>query len=453
VSLRFLYMLLTTPIACAFGLWRPFVGLLSLIFLYYFRPDIWNMPKWFRPIQFITISVGLGWLMRAKSFRLDSTMGFSLFLLLAQLASAVMAVRSSDTAFTAVETLAKVMTVQWLTLQLVTTSAQVNLFLWANIFGMLWNMKTVMVVGLRGGGDGDFRVNVAVGQGGGANYLAMLFVMFLPFLLIRFQTGRKWERMWSLGLIPIILMCIVFTGSRGGFLALGVVLLHAIVRSRYKVLGLVLAGLAAAFVWNLTPETQKTRFTRGVGAEGTRDWSAESRIRLWEAGWNMFKDHPLLGVGPDNFPLLSPRYAGFYAGKNFERYIPGVEKPGFVAHSTWFQTLAEGGVLSFVPLATILILCWVILGRVRKTMPRDTAIGRELYSHSVALEGCLLAMVVGSSFGSHMKLDPFWWYIGAIGALGLNAGEFEEALREKKRREALLGRRAASLRAAGHGTG
>lgn len=440
MSLRLLYMYLTTPIACVIGLWRPFYGLLCLIFLYYFRPDIWNMPGWFRPIQWITISVGIGWIARTRTIRFNAIMGFSLFLLLAQLASAIAAHSSQDEALSAVNTISKLMIVQWLTLQLVDTPKKLNQFLWANIFGMLWNMKIVMVVGLRGGGGDDFRVNVAVGQGGGANYLAMIFVMFMPFLFLRWQSGARWEKRWALFFIPVVLLCIVFTGSRGGLLALGCVLIHGVLRSRRKFLGLVLAALSALFVWQMLPEGQKDRFAQGVGAEGKRDFASESRILLWKGGVNMFRDRPLLGVGPDNFPILSPKYAGFYASKNYEPYIPGKVKRGFVAHSTWAQTLAEGGILSIVPLLTIVILCFVAIRSARKDMGRDGPEAMEYRLHCGALEGLMIAMVVGSTFGSHIKLDPFWWYIGAMSALGTNASLAKHRASDDRRWQRLQAR-------------
>ena len=43
MSLRFLFMLIGfTPAAVGSSLWKPFVGLCFLVFLYYFRPGIWN---------------------------------------------------------------------------------------------------------------------------------------------------------------------------------------------------------------------------------------------------------------------------------------------------------------------------------------------------------------------------------------------------------------------------
>jgi O-antigen ligase len=64
--------------------------------------------------------------------------------------------------------------------------------------------------------------------------------------------------------------------------------------------------LIALVTGALTPLVQGTRLanafdlTRGTGF---------FRLNLWQSAWRMFVDHPLLGVGPDNFLYA---YRGFY---------------------------------------------------------------------------------------------------------------------------------------------
>jgi O-antigen ligase len=61
---------------------------------------------------------------------------------------------------------------------------------------------------------------------------------------------------------------------------------------RLTVVILVLGGLA------LIPLMRTPRFA------GLFDWrhgTTSFRLALWHSAWAMFRDHPLLGVGPDNF--------------------------------------------------------------------------------------------------------------------------------------------------------
>ena len=61
LSLRFIAMLMYTPLACGVAIWRPLWGLNMLVAMYYFRPEIWNQPNWFRPVLYLTASVTVGW--------------------------------------------------------------------------------------------------------------------------------------------------------------------------------------------------------------------------------------------------------------------------------------------------------------------------------------------------------------------------------------------------------
>jgi hypothetical protein len=103
-----------------------------------------------------------------------------------------------------------------------------------------------------------------------------------------------------------------------------------------------------------------------------------------------------------------------------------VKKRGFVAHSTWFQTIAEGGLLVSVPFFALFFVSFWKLGSVRRMRSaRPEAV--QLKTQALQLEGVLIAFVVSSTFGSHIKIDFFWWYLGAIGAVRLMADRIEAA--------------------------
>ncbi|MAG57459.1 MAG: hypothetical protein CMJ83_14300 [Planctomycetes bacterium] len=417
-SLRLVFMLLYTPAAMTVSLGRPFWGLLMLVFLYYFRPEIWGAPEWFRPILWITISVGIGWAVKVRSFRFHPLMGVSLIVLLATLAGALTANSSTDAALDATWVLTKLLIVMFLTMQLVDTPKKINQFLWANVVGMLWNLKTILVVGARGG---DLeRVNVAVGQGGGANYLAWVLVMMLAFLFTRFSSGSKKERTFIFALFPLYVLGAVFTGSRGGILQLFAVMTYLVLRSNRKVLGLTAGVLVAAILIVALPDAQWARLKRGVGPEEQRDFSAQSRVLLWRAAWTMFRESPVLGKGIDNYPLLSPRYAGFFAGKSPRPYEPGATGRGFVAHSTWFQTLAEGGIAVSLPFFALFPMAFLAMWQTRR-LPYDRRLRRRFVDMAVAMEGILIATIIASTFGSHMKIDFLWWFFGLFAAIHLTA--------------------------------
>jgi O-antigen ligase len=175
-----------------------------------------------------------------------------------------------------------------------------------------------------------------------------------------------------------------------------------------------------------------------VGPEEERDFSAQSRILLWKAGWTMFRESPILGKGMDNFPLISfrPQYTGFYAGKSARPYTPGSTGTGFVAHSTWFQTLGEGGIFVSLPFFLLFPMAFYALWKVSRIRFARTE-KRWYESHCIAMTGLWIAFIIASTFGSHIKLDFLWWYMGLTSAIALNARE-RLAREHIQRRQAVI---------------
>jgi O-antigen ligase len=87
-------------------------------------------------------------------------------------------------------------------------------------------------------------------------------------------------------------------------------------------------AVAALLALRLAGPEVRERFTSALVSEEERDFSAQSRVDLWAVCWDMMLKHPVLGVGPDHFPLVVHEY-GWRAGKE--------------AHTLWLQTGAELG--------------------------------------------------------------------------------------------------------------
>jgi O-antigen ligase len=438
-SLRFIFMAVFTPIACGIALRKPFQGLVALVAMYYFRPEIWGAPTWFRPQMYLTAAVAAGWLMNMKEFRWDALMSLAAAITLSFFATSFVAMEDSGIAYDGAVVVMKLVIVMLLTLNLVDTPKKMNVFLWTNVVGFVYNLKSIYITGLSGGDVSQVRVDVGVGQGGGSNYIAMICGVAFAISYVRYLNAKGRERTLALAMMGAYLLALVLTGSRAGYLSLAAVGMYYLARSNRKVVGaLTLAGAAVVF-FLVVPQAHLDRFkgvlgksqgdpfaVAGDGGRG-RDFSAQSRIILWMDGAvPMFLERPITGVGLDNFPLASPRYVKFYASRSFDPYVPGVKKRGFVAHSTWFQTIAEGGLLVSVPFFALFLVSFWKLGSVRR-MRSQRPEAALLKTQALQLEGVLIAFVVSSTFGSHIKIDFFWWYLGAIGAVRLMADRIEAA--------------------------
>ncbi len=260
----------------------------------------------------------------------------------------------------------------------------------------------------------------------------MIFAMGLPVFFFRFINGDKWEKRCAFLIAPLYIFGIVGTGSRGGFLAVFCVMLFLIWKSNQKALGCFMMVIMIVGFVAVMPQEKWDRFTSTFKSKGPDSsiGDGESRLVLWKAGFTMFNMSPITGVGHDNYQILSPRIAGFFAGKTLRPYDPTLEGRkgyvGFVAHSTWIQSLADGGVIFLFPLSVLFGMSFLLLRRVSRLRPPGQD-GQDTYVYSQILTGMLLAFVIAGSFGSYLKFDPIWWLLGAISAFGIIAEERRRA--------------------------
>ena len=422
MSARFALMLVLVPVLMVIALRRPLWGLYATMLMYYFRPGVWGTPGWWQPVFWITICTIVGWAVRSRNLQITPSLVTAGVLILMMVVSSVNAVKNPDLSHSATVVILKLVTVQFLVVQLVREPRDIMHFLWANVVFNLWTLKSVVVITLQSGDAA--RANVSAAQGGGANYLAMTFCMALPLLYYRYNFGTKKERKLALAIAPFLLFGIIGTGSRGGFLTLICVLAFLAVRSKKILKGIGMAVLIFAVFLVMTPQKKLDRYMTIFRGEGERGIAAQSRLDLWRAGWEMFTELPMTGVGHDNFQLLSAARVGYFAGDTPIKYDPALEGvkgyTGFVCHNTFVQALAEGGLICSVPFFLLFAMYFFNCYRVRR-MRLEEPIKSELWQVSQIMEATMWAFIVSSLFGSHFKIDFLYWYFGAGTSLMLIA--------------------------------
>lgn len=145
--------------------------------------------------------------------------------------------------------------------------------------------------------------------------------------------SSRWRHLW-LAYLPLSLSAIALSGSRGAGFATApaiVMVLWWMGRQNVRALVLTMALLVAgaASVWLKTPETWERIFTvRQQLAGGTLG----ERLPIWRAGWDVFLEHPFLGVGAGEFPAA---------------VAPGLGR-ALVAHNTPLSLAAESGLIGLV---------------------------------------------------------------------------------------------------------
>lgn len=214
-----------------------------------------------------------------------------------------------------------------------------------------------------------------------ALYLERAFAMMLAIAAVviaerRMQQGKQGAKnalrvlVILLGLVAI-LMALVLSQSRGALLlgvpaALIVMSILAGGKWRWAGIGL-LALMALAFIVLLSgvalPLLDGTRFANALDLQrGTGFF----RINLWQSALAMWRDHPLLGVGPDNF---------LYAYRSFYILPAAWQEPNLShPHNVFFDFLARLGALGVVA-GVLLIAGYVLLIRRALRVNRALAIG------------------------------------------------------------------------------
>jgi O-antigen ligase len=174
----------------------------------------------------------------------------------------------------------------------------------------------VAIVGLvqfvRGGAVTDVQgVRRVLGSYTSPNHFALLLGRALPFLLAAGWCLPRWRPWAGIGAV-LCAGALLATFSVGGWLGTGLAVLVVVglLGGRKAVLALVAVGaIAAAVVFFAIP------VERISGRLDPSQGTSFARVQLWQAGIELMRESPLLGIGLDNFlyryPVVLPPDAPF----------------------------------------------------------------------------------------------------------------------------------------------
>jgi len=272
----------------------------------------------------------------------------------------------------------------------------------------------VAIIGVfyRGRGVGGFL--------GDENDFCMALNMILPFALFGAISARKGnEKIYFFFLILLFLFVVILTQSRGGFVGLASVSIYCWLRSNRKIILGVLMGFLVGFALLIAPPSYWNE-VRSISTENTESnpWgTGAQRMYSWNIGWNMFLDHPVIGVGQGNYPWNVERIENKLGVQWHERSLAGR-----AAHSLYFTLLPELGVIGVVLYGAMIFFTLKDLNYIKKAAKtrKDLFPGEEskkLYYLALALEGSLVAFLASSVFISTLYYPNFWILCGFVVSL------------------------------------
>ena len=254
----------------------------------------------------------------------------------------------------------------------------------------------------------DYRVAGPVGD---PNFYGQILVVLLPLALNRVWYEKshllRGLAAWT---FAVCLLSIIYTFSRGAFVATAVVLGLMMTR-RPPSPFLALLVLAAAlplvrYVPDDYVERIRTIPDALLGFSGSRSEEASLRGRTSEVtvGWLMFADHPVQGVGLENYPTYYQEYSRSLGmdQRRTER------RP----HNLYLQIASELGVLGLMAFGAIL---WGVMRGLRQAYQGLLKLDRPdqaslVFAFGVALVGYLVAALF-----LHAAFARYLWLLVGIG--------------------------------------
>jgi len=227
-----------------------------------------------------------------------------------------------------------------------------------------------------------------------ANDFATFAVTAMPLALFVLHQGRAgYQRLLGAVALGVLTLAFVWTGSRGGFIALLAVV--AFINSRYRAIPLRWRVGATALVAVVVLATASERYWTQMGSimsESDYNRSDEAgRMQIWKRGVGYMLRFPVFGVGPDNFGAAEGRLSIFAEREQFGR---GVRWNA--AHNSYVQVGAELGVPGLVMFVCMLVSVFVALRRSAWQLAAGgSRTGPEL---TQAITASLTAFVVGAFF-------------------------------------------------------
>lgn len=223
---------------------------------------------------------------------------------------------------------------------------------------------------------------------GSPNNLALYLDRALPLViaLVLFVDDKRARLVYTLAAIPIAL-CLYLTYSRGAWLiglpaGLLVIGWMSGRRARLAVIALLIVS-AIVLIPFLQTERAQSLFQSGTG-------TGFFRVSVWESGIAMIRDHPIFGIGLDNFLYEYPKYISPDAWRE-----PNLSHPHNIVLDFWTR-LGIGGVIA---------LGWMIWEFYKKGFTEI----RELTGNKRAMAIGLIASMTAAL--AHGMIDAAYFYV------------------------------------------
>ncbi len=232
------------------------------------------------------------------------------------------------------------------------------------------------------------------------NDMALALNMTIPmlFYLAKNEKNKRLKMAFWFTFVSSI-VSVVFTYSRGGFLALAIVLAFLFFKSQHKTIAVMILSVVLIIGAIYIPVQWFERIDTIRSYE--EDSSVRGRINAWKTALNLAKDRPLIGGGFETF--IRPV---------FRIYAP-VRSNVHDVHSVYFEVLGEHGFVALGLFALLMLYSLSTAQKLKKTV-RNNHDFKWVEDYSSMFQMSLIAYMVGGLFLGRAYFDLYYHIIAMI---------------------------------------
>ncbi len=226
--------------------------------------------------------------------------------------------------------------------------------------------------------------------------------MILSLVLSFFLMESTWKpvKYFYLAVLTLIFLSIIATFGRSTWIATVIIILLGSWLINRRLFGMLTAGfLLFGFVVSfLSPEV----YERLLSIFNPSHPNNIGRWNLWRTAWAMFKDHPLLGIGPGFFNDLFPIYK-----------VPGFYDAAGHAHNDYLNFAANSGIIGLTSWLTMWVawFYYTITEIRKKTLAKSDI--QILLGSILAITAILIASFF-QCYYTDLENNILWWTLAAF---------------------------------------
>lgn len=244
----------------------------------------------------------------------------------------------------------------FLVIMLIRNKEQINIMIWVialslGYYGVKGGIFTIMH-------GGQFRVQGPADTFiGGNNEMALALVMLIPLIrYLHLQAERKWVRLGLGSAMVLTGVAAIGSQSRGALVAMALMGLFLLMKTRKKFFTLFYMSLAVALIVTIMPQEWRDRMNTIETYQ--EDNSALGRINAWHTAFNVAKSR-ITGGG---YEMFQPPVFRQYAPEPFRVHD---------VHSIYFEQIGEQGFIGFSLWMLLGVFTWMRARQLIKAFKND----------------------------------------------------------------------------------